>query len=86
MSPRAESAAGAGTITIPFSPTATCAGGQLLVDGVMTADYPVAGLPIPSGRRVLHIESAGDCAGYGDLTIDVVSGVAYVLPPERFRR
>lgn len=49
-----------------------CTGGQFTVDGVVFGEYPVACAQVPTGRHVIGVESAGDCAGYMRCKLDLV--------------
>jgi len=72
-------------LTIRFVPTAACSGGQFFVDGVANGTYPINRHPVPPGRHRIHIASAGDCGGYGDLELEFSPGRETELEPSRFR-
>ena len=83
--PAAPRSAAMALLTIRFVPTAACSGGQFFVDGVANGTYPINRHPVPPGRHRIHIASAGDCGGYGDLELEFSPGRETELEPSRFR-
>ncbi len=74
-------------MTIPFTATAECPGGEWFVDGEAQGSYPVTKHSVRTGQHTIDIESGfGHCAGYGTLTVEIRAGKEHVLPPEGFLR
>ncbi|MCC6876369.1 MAG: hypothetical protein IT378_18835 [Sandaracinaceae bacterium] len=66
-------------LTIRFTPRAGCEGGDFMVDGVMQGRFPVREHSVPAGRHTIGIRSANDCAGYGDLELELGPGEEEII-------
>ncbi len=78
----------AGTISIQYEPEEApegCEGGVFYIDGKMQGHYPIKDFPVKAGSRTITINSQSDCAGYGDLRLEIEAGESHVLHPKQFR-
>ena len=78
----------AGTISIQYEPGEApqgCEGGVFFIDGKMEGHYPVSDFPVKPGSHTITINSVGDCAGHGDLRLEINKGENKTLHPKQFR-
>ncbi|MFH1437275.1 MAG: hypothetical protein ABIJ56_16325 [Pseudomonadota bacterium] len=78
----------AGTISIKHETGESpggCEGGVFYIDGRMEGRYPVSDFPVKPASHTITINSVGDCAGHGDLRLEIKKGEKKTLHPKQFK-